>query len=153
VLVLLVAAANALTERLGLVSVGLLLVPAGTFAAGLVLSVRDALTVYGGPRVAFGAVVAGAVVSALTVSPVLAFASGFAFLASELADAATFARLRARGLRLAVVGSGLVGIVTDAALFLTLSGFGLTWSAFLGQLVVKGAAVLLAAATAGRWRS
>jgi uncharacterized PurR-regulated membrane protein YhhQ (DUF165 family) len=152
VLVLLVAAANVLTDRLGLVELGPLLVPAGTFAAGLVLTVRDAVTVYGGAGLAFGAVVAGAVVSALTVSPSLAFASASAFLVSELLDAATFGRLRARGLVLAVVVSGLVGIVSDAVLFLTLAGFGLTWSAFLGQLVVKGAAVVLAAATASRWR-
>lgn len=61
-----VVVANVVTSRFGLIPAGFgLLVPAGTYAAGLALGLRDALQEAAGLRAVFAAIVVGAVVSAL----------------------------------------------------------------------------------------
>ena len=60
---------------------------------GAVLCLRDWVQAAWGRAVAVGAIVVGAAISAV-VSPEVALASGLAFLASELADQATWTVLR-----------------------------------------------------------
>lgn len=131
------AAANWLTSEYGLVSAGFgLEVTAGTYAAGLVLLVRDVLQDLGGRWWVLAAVAAGAAVSAVLAGPKLAVASGAAFALSELADAAVYTPLRRRGWGRAAMLSGVAGAVVDSWLFLTLAGFPV-WSSLPGQVLVK----------------
>jgi uncharacterized PurR-regulated membrane protein YhhQ (DUF165 family) len=148
-----ILAANWLIARFGLVPVGFgLVAPAGVYAAGLVLALRDALHERAGRGWVLAAVVAGAAFSGLLSGP-LALASGAAFLVSELADWLVYARLRGRdgrGWALALVGSNAVGALADSALFLMLAFGSLDFLA--GQLVGKGYATLAALLLALAWR-
>lgn len=116
-----------------------LLVPAGTWMAGLALIVRDLLHEAGGRWWVAGGITVGTLVSALTTSPALALASGVAFAVSELADWGVYSRLRERSLVAAFLVSGAVGAPVDTALFLTLAPepLNLTWPALAGQVLVK----------------
>jgi queuosine precursor transporter len=142
--------ANVLTTHYGLVPAGFgLLVPAGTYAAGLCLGLRDELHEAGGVRWVLAAITAGAVLSVLLADARIALASGAAFLLAELVDLAVYTPLRRAGRRRAVVISNAVGAVVDTLVFLALAGFPLTGQSVGGQLLVKAvwatAAVLLAA--------
>jgi uncharacterized PurR-regulated membrane protein YhhQ (DUF165 family) len=79
-------------------------------------------------------------------APVIALASGVAFLLSEGADFAIYTPLRKRGYIRAAVASNLIGTVVDTVIFLTIAGFPL-WQSFPGQVVgkllVTGVAVVL----------
>jgi hypothetical protein len=133
-----IVVANAVTSRYGLISAGFgLLVPAGTYAAGLALGLRDALHETGGVRLVLGAIAVGALASWLVADGRIALASGAAFALSELFDLAVYAPLRRRGWRRAVVASNAVGSVVDTVVFLALSGLGVTATAVGGQLLVK----------------
>jgi queuosine precursor transporter len=127
--------ANWLLATFGLVPVGFgLLAPAGVYAAGLTFTFRDLVHDGLGRGWTFGAIVAGAALSAL-VSPQFALASGAAFLLSETADLLVYTPLRRRHWLGAVAASNTVGLAVDSALFLTLA-FGSL--AFLpGQLLGK----------------
>jgi queuosine precursor transporter len=130
-------AANWLTNRYGLVPVGFgLVTTAGTFAAGLVLLLRDVLQDLGGRWWVLAAIAAGAGASAFLAGPALALASGAAFAVSELADAAVYTPLRRRGWARAAFASGVVGSAVDSVLFLWLAGFPI-WAALPGQMFVK----------------
>lgn len=143
--VMVAVAANVLTSEFGMVPVGFgLVTTAGTFAAGLVLLVRDGLQDVAGRRWVAAAIAVGAGLSAWLAGPALALASGVAFAVSELADAAVYTPLRRRGWARAAAASGVVGSVVDTALFLWLAGF--SWSAAPGQLVVKVAVTFAAVA-------
>lgn len=128
----LVVAANWLTARYGVVAG---LVTAGTFAAGLVLLVRDWLQEAGGRWWVVVCIALGGLVSFWMSTPQLALASAAAFLASETADFAVYTPLRRRTLAGSMVLSNTVGAVVDSLLFLTLAGFPLAqwWT----QSVVK----------------
>lgn len=130
-----IVAANWLIVLFGLIEVGPLVVPAGTFAAGLTFGLRDLVHRDLGARWALVAIVIGAALSAL-LSPSLALASGVAFLVAELLDLLVYTRLLQRGWTTAVVGSNAVGSVVDTALFLALAGF-FAWPALLGTVLVK----------------
>lgn len=142
-----IVAANWMTATFGLVPIGFgLMVTAGTFAAGAALILRDWVQVESGRRwVVLAAILAGAVISAVTSTPALAVASGVAFLVSELVDWGVFTPLRDRSLAGAVVISSVVSAPVDTVLFLAIAGFGVTWQAVLGQFLVKTAMALLAA--------
>jgi uncharacterized PurR-regulated membrane protein YhhQ (DUF165 family) len=148
-----VVAANWLTATFGLVSIGFgLAVTAGTFAAGFALVARDGLQLSTARKWAVpGAILAGVLVSWWVTTPALAVASALAFAAAELTDWAVFTRLRGRSIPLAVVVSSLVAAPVDTVAFLYLAGFGLSWQAVAGQVVVKTAAALIFAAYLG-WR-
>ena len=120
VFVALVAAANWLTAQYGIVAD---LVTAGTFAAGLVLLVRDWLQEAGGRWWVLASIAAGAALSVWMATPRLAIASGVAFAVSELADYAAYTPLRKRAPAGAMALSNTVGAVFDSLLFLTLAGF------------------------------
>lgn len=130
-------AANWLTSRYGLIPVGFgLVTTAGTYAAGLVLLVRDWLQDTGGRWWVVACIAVGAALSTVLAGPALGVASGAAFAVSELADAAVYTPLRRRGWVLAAVASGVVGSLVDTVLFLWLAGFPV-WSSAPGQMVAK----------------
>lgn len=133
-----VVLANVVTSRFGLIPAGFgLMVPAGTYAAGLALGLRDALHQLGGVRWVLGAIAAGVGVSALVGDGRIALASAVAFGLAELVDLLVYLPLRRRGWRRAVVASNVVGALVDSALFLVVAGFPLTWEAVAGQVLVK----------------
>lgn len=140
-----VVAANWAVNRYGLVPVGFgLVAPAGVYFVGLAFTLRDVTQETLGRLAIVVCILVGAALSAF-VSGRLAFASGVAFLVSELADFAVYTPLRRRGWLRAVAASNVVGLVLDSVLFLWLA-FGSL--AFLnGQIVGKAwmtaAAVLL----------
>jgi queuosine precursor transporter len=146
-----VLAANLTTAHLGLVAAGLgplvLLVPPGTYFAGITFGLRDGLQDRGGVRLVLPAIAAGAVLSFVLTEPGLAVASGAAFLLAELADLLVYTPLRDKGWRRAVIASNAVGAVVDTLLFLWLAGFELTPESIGGQLLVK--AVLMTALYVG----
>lgn len=130
--------ANIVTSNLGLIPAGLgLLVPAGTYCAGLALSLRDGLHEWAGLRWVWVGIAAGTALSFVLADGRIALASGIAFAMSELLDLAVYTRLRDRGWRKALLASNAIGAVVDTALFLWISGFGITQQAMAGQLLVK----------------
>jgi uncharacterized PurR-regulated membrane protein YhhQ (DUF165 family) len=143
--------ANWLVTRYGLIPAGFgLLVPAGTYAAGLALGLRDALHETGGLRWVLAAIAAGAVLSGALGSGRIALASALAFGFSELADLAVYRPLRARRWRAAVVASNAAGALVDTVLFLAVAGLGVSAAAVGGQLLVKGVWMTLLALAVGQ---
>lgn len=145
-----VVLSNWLTSNYGLVPAGFgLLVTAGTYSAGLALGLRDWLHQVGGMRWVLVGIGGGAAASLLVADGRIALASALAFLLAELADAAIYVPLRKRGWRRAVAASNLVGSIADTVLFLTVAGFGLTWQAVVGQVLVKAVWCTLLALAVG----
>lgn len=135
----LVVASNWLTAEYGLIGG---IVTAGTFTAGLVLLVRDAVRETAGVWASLGCVAAGCALSAWMATPALALASGAAFALSELADTAVYEPLRRRGRLRAAAASQVPGAVLDSVVFLALAGFPL-WPAVATQTGIKTAVVLI----------
>lgn len=133
-----VVLANWLTSHFGLVAAGFaLVVPAGTYAAGLALGLRDVLQDAAGVRWVLAAIGVGTAVSFVVADPRIAAASGTAFLVAELVDLAIYTPLRRRGWRRALIASNAVGAVVDTLLFLWLAGFPVNGQSVGGQLLVK----------------
>lgn len=132
-----IVAANVATEHLGLVDLGPWTVTAGTFAAGLTFTIRDALHDRTSTKTVLYVIAAGALASGLLVDPALALASGVAFLLAELVDLAIYQPLRARAWTVAVWASALAAAIVDSVLFLDLAPFPLTSSAVAGQVAGK----------------
>jgi uncharacterized PurR-regulated membrane protein YhhQ (DUF165 family) len=118
-----------------------LMAPSGVLMIGIALVLRDLVQRRLGVAYSAGAVIGGAILSALVASPALVFASGAAFLLSELADLAVYTPLARRGLVAAVVASSLAGLVVDSIVFLWLAFGSLDF--LLGQVVGKAWMVLL----------
>lgn len=116
--------------------------PSGVLMIGLALVLRDMVQRRLGVRWAFGAVVAGALISAVFAPPALVAASALAFFISETADLAVYTPLHRRSLILAVVASSLVGLVIDSVIFLQVA-FG-SQQFLAGQIVGKAWMVLIA---------
>lgn len=134
----LVVTANIMTTHLGLLPAGFgLKVTAGTFAAGLVIAVRNPLQETAGKRWVLACIVAGAVLSLALGTGRIALASGVTFLVAESLDMTVYTWLRRHGWKRAVVAGITVGAVADTLLFLWLAGFGLAWPLIAGQLLVK----------------
>lgn len=150
-----VVGANWLTERYGLVSIGLgLVVAAGTFAAAVALLARnlgqDAL----GRLVIVLLMAVGVGLSWWLSTPALAVASAAAFALSETADMTVYTALRSAGRPRALLCAGVLGAVVDTFVFLHLAGFPLTPSAVFGQLLVKaGLSAVVAIALGVRTRA
>lgn len=148
--ILTIVAANWAIVALGLVPVGFgLVAPAGVYAAGLAFTFRDLTQESLGRWATVGAILIGSGVSAL-VSPQFAWASGIAFLVSELADFAVYTPLRRRSWLWAVGLSNTVGLVVDSGLFLLLAFGSLEFLA--GQVVGKLWMTVLAVAMLRVWR-
>lgn len=142
------ALANYMTSRFGMIGLPFgMLVTAGTFAAGAVLILRDAVSETLGRMAVVTGIVAGAAVSWLTSPAMLALASALAFLFSELLDWLAYSPTRRRGWGRAVVVSSLVAAPIDTFLFLWVAGFPVTAEAIIGQWVIKLAMAALAVAT------
>jgi uncharacterized PurR-regulated membrane protein YhhQ (DUF165 family) len=118
-----------------------IMAPSGVLMIGLALVLRDLVQRRLGARWAIAAILGGAALSALLAPPALVLASGTAFLLSELADFAVYTPLQRRRLVLAVVASGLVGLVIDSLLFLQLAFGSLDFLS--GQIIGKAWIVLL----------
>lgn len=140
-----IPAANLLITEYGTVPVWPgLLAPAGVYAVGLALVLRDVAREAAGRAAVVAAIVVGALLSWWLASPALAFASAVAFAVSETMDFAVYEPLRQRGLLVAMAASNLVGLLADSLIFL--------WLAFRsfeylpGQLVGKAWMTLAALA-------
>ena len=116
--------------------------PSGVLAIGAALVLRDLVQRRLGVKWAVGAILVGALLSGLVAAPALVLASTIAFLLSETADLAVFTPLQRRGLVLAVAASGVVGIVVDSLLFLSLAFGSLDFLS--GQVIGKAWALLAA---------
>ena len=119
-----------------------LMAPSGVLMIGLALVLRDIVQRRLGTLFAIGAIITGAALSAFLASPALVFASGVAFLLSELADFAVYTPLQRRRLVLAVFASGVIGLTIDSAIFLYLAFSNLDLIA--GQIVGKSWMIVLA---------
>jgi uncharacterized PurR-regulated membrane protein YhhQ (DUF165 family) len=118
-----------------------LMAPSGVLMAGIALVLRDLVQRRLGVAAASLAILAGAALSALLAPPALVIASAVAFLLSEFADLAVYTPLARRGLVLAVVTSGVAGLVVDSIVFLWLAFGSLDF--LPGQIVGKAWMVLL----------
>lgn len=146
-----IPAANLLITHVGAVPVAPgLVAPAGVYAAGAALVLRDLVHEWLGKWWALAAMAVGVVLAYLVADPAVATASAAAFALSEFADFAVYTPLRKRGLALAVAASGAVGLVIDSALFLWLA-FG-SFDFLAGQIVGKAWMTLAALAVIVAWR-
>src|SRR5262249_58697 len=100
---------------------GGLMAASGVSMAGVALVLRDLVQRRLGVAASSLAILAGAALSALLAPPALVIASAAAFLLSEFADLAVYTPLARRGLLIAVVASGVVGLVVDSVVFLWLA--------------------------------
>lgn len=147
-----VVAANWIVDAFGAVPVAPgLRAPAAVYLVGLALVLRDLVQLglgrgARGRLAVVGLVLAGSALSA-AVSPVLALASGVAFLVSELLDFAAYTVLERRGWLAAVAASQVVGAVVDSVLFLWLAfgSFEFLPGQVVGKLAMGAAAVALLA--------
>jgi queuosine precursor transporter len=119
-----------------------LMAPSGVLMIGLALVLRDLVQRRLGIPWAVGAILIGAVLSALFAPGTLVVASAAAFLLSEFADLAVYTPLQRRRLLLAVLASGLMGLVVDSCVFLYLAFGNLDYLA--GQIVGKAWMVVAA---------
>src|SRR6478672_5137156 len=118
-----------------------LMAPSGVLMAGIALVLRDLVQRRLGVMASSLAILAGAALSALLAPPALVIASAVAFLLSEFADLEVYTPLARRGLVLAVVASGVAGLVVDSIVFLWLAFGSLDF--LPGQVVGKAWMVLL----------
>jgi uncharacterized PurR-regulated membrane protein YhhQ (DUF165 family) len=109
--------------------------------AGIALVLRDLVQRRLGVVASSLAILAGAALSALLAPPALVIASAVAFLLSEFADLGVYTPLARRGLVLAVIASGVAGLVVDSIVFLWLAFGSLDFLS--GQVVGKAWMVLL----------
>ena len=118
-----------------------LMAPSGVLMVGAALVLRDLVQRRLGVEFGIAAIIAGTALSAGIAPPSLVVASATAFLLSEAVDFAVYTPLARRQLVLAVVASGLVGLVVDSVIFLWLAFGSLDFLA--GQIVGKSWMVLL----------
>ncbi len=116
--------------------------PSGVLMIGIALVLRDLVQRRLGVWVAALAILVGSVISAALAPPALVVASAVAFFISEFADLGVYTPLARRNLVLAVVASGLVGLVVDSIVFLWLAFGSLQFLA--GQIVGKTIMVVMA---------
>lgn len=126
--------------------------PAGIFAIGAILVLRDWLQQLHGLRWTMPLVYAAGLISwgvgdvaGWTGLQKIAVASVVAFTASETVEAVVFTPLRKRSLALGVGLSGTVGLALDSWLFLTLAFGSLAffWGQFWGKFEMVAVGVIL----------
>lgn len=134
--------ANWLIGRFGVVPVGFgLMAPAGVYAIGPALVLRDLVQWSLGKRIALVVLAVGAVLSYLVADPHVATASAAAFAVSELVDFAVFTWLAPRWAR-AVLAGGVAGLLLDSLVFLLIAFGSLAF--FPGQVLGKAYGVVAA---------
>jgi uncharacterized PurR-regulated membrane protein YhhQ (DUF165 family) len=116
--------------------------PSGVLMIGLALVLRDMVQRRLGLGYAWMAIVAGTAISAFLAPSSLVLASATAFLISETVDLAVYTPLQRRNLVLAVLASGVAGLVVDSIAFLWIA-FG-DLSFLSGQVLGKLWMILLA---------
>jgi uncharacterized PurR-regulated membrane protein YhhQ (DUF165 family) len=116
--------------------------PSGVIVIGLAFVLRDLVQRRLGIYWAFGAVVAGALLSGFVAPAPLVYASAMAFFISESVDLAIYTPLQRRNLVLAVLASSVAGLIVDSAIFLYVAFGSLDFLA--GQIIGKLWMVLLA---------
>ena len=109
--------------------------PSGVLMIGAALLLRNLVQRRFGPLVSIGCIMGGASLSFFVAIPVLAVASGAAFLLSEFADFAVYTPLARRRFALAVLASCIIGAIVDSGLFLWLA-FG-SLEHLTGQVIGK----------------
>jgi uncharacterized PurR-regulated membrane protein YhhQ (DUF165 family) len=119
-----------------------IMAPSGVLMIGAALVLRDLVQRRLGLGFAWIAILAGTAISAILAPPSLVMASAIAFLISETVDLAVYTPLQRRNLVLAVLASGVAGLVVDSIAFLFIA-FG-DLSFLLGQVLGKLWMVLLA---------
>ena len=119
-----------------------LMAPSGVLTVGAALVLRDAVQRCLGLAWGLAAIAVGTALSSAVAPAALVFASGIAFVLSELSDFAVYTPLQRRRLTLAVAASSVVGLLVDFVVFLTLAFGSLEFLA--GQVVGKLWAVLIA---------
>lgn len=140
-----IPAANWAVAHYGAVPVGFgLAAPAGVYAVGVALVLRDLAREAAGRAAVVAAIAVGALLSWLLASPALALASAAAFAVSETLDFAVYEPLRKRGLATAVLASNAVGLAADSLIFLWLAFHSLQF--LPGQLLGKAWMTLAAVA-------
>jgi uncharacterized PurR-regulated membrane protein YhhQ (DUF165 family) len=140
-----IPAANLLVTHFGAVPVGFGFdAPAGVYAVGLALVLRDLAREAAGRAAVVAAIAVGAVLSWWLADPALAAASAAAFAVSEVMDFAVYEPLRTRGLVVAMLASNAVGLLADSLLFLWLAFSSLEF--LPGQLLGKAWMTLAAVA-------
>jgi uncharacterized PurR-regulated membrane protein YhhQ (DUF165 family) len=110
-------------------------------AIGAGFTLRDLVQRRLGVRVAMGAILVGAALSA-ALDTSLALASGAAFLLAETLDLFVYTPLQRRHLVGAVIASNIVGVIVDSVVFLSIA-FG-SLSLLEGQVIGKAWMTLLA---------
>jgi hypothetical protein len=143
--------ANYATSTLGFLPVGFgYRATAGTFAAGLILALRDGIQDALGRRIIFLLILTGAALSFFMSAPAIATASAAAFLISETVDFTIYTPLRKKSKLgdsrwlAAVVLANLAGALTDTIVFLGIAfGSAAIAPALPGQLIGKGWATLV----------
>ena len=95
--------------------------PSGVLAVGAALVLRDLVQEEFGVKVAFAAVLIGAIFSYVLADPYIAIASFAAYALAETADLLVYSKLRQKSIEVAVFASGLVGSVIDSAVFLLIA--------------------------------
>ncbi len=142
-----VTGANWLAEHVGAVDVGFgLHAAAAVYVAGPVLVIRDWVQRLTGLGISLVAVAVGTGLSYVVAGPAVATASATSFAVSEVLDAAVYSVIvRRRGVVVAVLGSGIVGIAVDSVLFpaIAFASLALTPGHLLGKTygVVAGTIV------------
>ncbi|MCQ4162253.1 VUT family protein [Roseomonas sp. GC11] len=116
--------------------------PSGVLMIGLALVLRDFVQRRLGLGFAWAAILAGTALSATLAAPSLVIASAVAFLLSETADLLVYTPLQRRSLVLAVLASGVVGLVVDSVFFLGIAFGDLSFLG--GQVIGKLWMILLA---------
>lgn len=116
--------------------------PSGVVVIGFALVLRDLVQRRLGLTWSLIAIATGTLISWIISPPHLVLASVVAFLFSELADTLVFTPLQRKGLVLAVLASGLIGIFVDSLLFLTLAFGSLNFLG--GQIIGKFWSLLVA---------
>jgi uncharacterized PurR-regulated membrane protein YhhQ (DUF165 family) len=117
-----------------------LVAPAGVYAVGFALVLRDWARELAGRGVVFAAMLAGVALSYQLAGPGLAAASAAAFALSEVLDFSLYEWLRGRDLITALAVSNIVGLVADSVLFLSIAFHSLRY--LPGQLVGKALVTL-----------
>jgi uncharacterized PurR-regulated membrane protein YhhQ (DUF165 family) len=150
-----VVLANLLIEWFGIIDFApgalQLEAPAAVLFVGVALVARDILHQAAGLIWVCGAIAIGTVLSAVLADPKIAFASGLAFVASELWDLIVYQGLRHRGWAVAALVSSYLAAVVDSVLFLALAYNG-SMRFLPGQLVGKFVAITVFVLVASRLR-
>lgn len=122
--------------------------PSGVLMIGLALVLRDMVQRRLGKGWGLAAIVLGTLLSVLVAPASLIAASATAFFLSEMADFAVYTPLQRRRLVLAVLLSGVAGLVVDSIVFLYIAFGGME---FLGGQILGKLWMTLAALPAIAW--